>query len=127
MPNHKAKILLVEDEKSLSEMYQAKLIKEGFEVISVDNGEGVPQVADTAKADLILLDIILPKEDGFAALKDLKENSKTKKIPVIMLTNLGQDEDIKKGKQLGADLYLVKSNLTPAQVVDKIKGILKIK
>lgn len=127
MSNHKAKILLVEDEKSLSEMYQAKLAKEGFEVASVDNGEGVPQVAAVAKADLILLDIILPKVDGFAALKDLKSDSRTKKIPVILLTNLGQDEDIKKGKQLGADLYLVKSNLTPAQVVDKIKGILKIK
>jgi DNA-binding response OmpR family regulator len=127
MPNQKAKILLVEDEKSLSEMYQTKLEKEGFEVLAVDNGENVALVAAEKNIDLILLDIILPKVDGFAALKELKENAKTKKIPVVMLTNLGQDEDIKKGKQLGAEDYWVKSNLTPSQVADKIKGILKIK
>jgi DNA-binding response OmpR family regulator len=124
---NKVKILLVEDEKSLSEMYQTKLTKEGLEVFAVDNGENVAPIAAEKSVDLILLDIILPKVDGFAALKELKENAKTKKIPVIMLTNLGQDEDIKKGKELGAEMYLVKSNLTPTQVVDKIKGILKIK
>ncbi len=77
------------------------------------------------KPDLILLDIIMPKLDGFSVLKSLKENSSTKSTPVILLTNLGQDEDIKKGNELGAAGYLVKANLTPGQVVEKIKEVLK--
>jgi len=121
------KVLLAEDEQSLREMYEMKFQREGFETLSVDNGEPVLEMAKHDKPDIILLDIILPKVDGFSALKELKQETKTKNIPVIMLTNLGQDEDIKKGKEFGADDYLVKANLTPAQVVDKIREVLKIK
>ncbi len=128
MPNaKKIKVLLVEDEKTLSEMYSLKFEREGMEVVVIDNGGGVFSQAQSTKPDIILLDIILPQEDGFSVLKELKSAADTKKIKVLMLTNLGQDEDIKKGKDLGADGYLVKSNLTPAQVVDKIKEVLKIK
>ncbi|HOY55958.1 MAG TPA: response regulator [bacterium] len=123
----KVKVLLVEDEKILSDMYSLKFEREGMEVVVVDNGGGVLSQAQSTKPDIILLDIILPQEDGFSVLKELKSAAETKKIKVLMLTNLGQDEDIKKGKDLGADGYLVKSNLTPAQVVDKIKEVLKIK
>lgn len=123
----KVKVLLVEDEKILSDMYSLKFEREGMEVVVVDNGGGVLSQAQSTKPDIILLDIILPQEDGFSVLKELKSTAETKKIKVLMLTNLGQDEDIKKGKDLGADGYLVKSNLTPAQVVDKIKEVLKIK
>jgi DNA-binding response OmpR family regulator len=66
----------------------------------------------------------MPKLDGFSVLRSLKENAKTKDVPVILLTNLGQDEDVKKGKSLGAASYLVKANMTPAEVVEKIKEYL---
>jgi DNA-binding response OmpR family regulator len=127
MSNTTAKILLVEDEKSLSDMYKTKFEKEGLSVVIASTGEGVAELAEKEKVDLVLLDIILPKVDGFVVLQQLKEGSPTKKIPVIVLTNLAQDEDVSKGKKLGADEYLVKSNLTPAQVVDKIREMLKIK
>ncbi len=118
------KILLVEDEKTLSEMYQTKFEREGFQVLTLDNGAGALEVAKKEKPSLILLDIILPKTDGFSVLEQLKKEVETKKIPVVMLTNLGQDEDVKKGKQLGADDYIVKANSTPAQVVEKVKKFL---
>ncbi|MBU4360625.1 response regulator [Candidatus Parcubacteria bacterium] len=118
------KILLVEDEKTLSEMYQTKLEREKFTVISVQNGGQALEKVKAEKPDLILLDIILPKTNGFDILAELKANSKLKKIPVIMLTNLGQEEDIKKGEKLGAKDYIVKANSTPAQVVDKVKKLL---
>ena len=67
----------------------------------------------------------MPKLDGFSVLRKIKEDPKNKNIPVILLTNLGQDEDVKKGNSLGASGYLVKANMTPAQVVEKVKGFLK--
>ena len=123
----KIKVLLVEDEKSLADMYIMKFKREGFDVCYINNGDGVLETVLKEKPDIVMLDIILPQIDGFAVLKELKNNSKAKKVPVVMLTNLGQDEDIKKGKELGSDGYLVKANLTPAQVVVKIKEVLKIK
>ncbi len=118
------KILLVEDEKILSEMYQTKLEREKFEVVNVEDGGEVLEKVKKEKPDLILLDVILPKTNGFDILAELKANSKLKNIPVIMLTNLGQEEDIKKGKELGAKDYIVKANSTPAQVVEKVKKII---
>jgi DNA-binding response OmpR family regulator len=123
----KIKVMLVEDEKSLADMYMMKFKREGFETCYINNGDGITETAAGEKPNIIMLDVILPKVDGFTALKELKDNPKTKKIPVVMLTNLGQDEDIKKGKEYGADGYLVKANLTPTQVVAKIKEVLKIK
>lgn len=115
------KIFLIEDEKILAEMYQTKFEHEGFQVLTLDNGAGALEVAKKEKPALILLDIILPKTDGFSVLEQLKKDDETKKIPVVMLTNLGQDEDIKKGKRLGADDYIVKANSTPALVVERVK------
>ncbi|MFH1457331.1 MAG: response regulator [Patescibacteria group bacterium] len=129
MPSEKSKIkiLLVEDERSIADMYKMKFEREGFEVIYIDNGDGVLKTVLEKKPNIVLLDIILPKVDGFSVLKELKNNSKTKMTPIIMLTNLGQEEDINKAKKLGVDEYLVKANLTPTQVVEKVKEILKIK
>lgn len=119
-----AKILLVEDDEMLHSMYNQKFSNEGHDVVSAYNGsEGVAK-AQSDKPDVILLDIIMPKMDGFVALKKIKENDDTAKIPVIMLTNLGQEEDIKKGKELGADDYFIKANHTPAEVVEKVKNLL---
>lgn len=124
MPKSK-KVLIIEDEESLAQMYQTKFEYEGYEVVvATDGSEGIEK-AKKEKPDIILLDIILPKKDGFMVLKELKADKLTASITVIMLTNLGQDEDMAKGKKLGAIDYLVKANLTPAQLIDKVKKYLK--
>lgn len=117
-------ILLVEDDEMLHTMYTQKFTKEGYEVKSAYNGAEGVALAETGKPDIILLDIIMPKMDGFAALKKIKKNPATAQIPVILLTNLGQEEDIRKGKELGASDYFIKANHTPQEVVDKVKSII---
>ena len=119
------KVLIIEDEESLAQMYQTKFEHENYEVVvATDGSEGIEK-AKKEKPDIILLDIILPKKDGFMVLKELKEDKSIADIKVIMLTNLGQDEDVVKGKKLGAIDYLVKANLTPAQLVNKVAEYLK--
>ena len=120
-----ATILLAEDDELISQMYTTKLTHDGFKVVVAKDGEESIAQAEKGGIDLILLDIIMPKVDGFVVLEKLKKDEKTKNIPVVMLTNLGQDEDIEKGKALGAYDYLIKANLTPQQVSDKIKSVLK--
>ncbi len=118
------KVLLVEDEKMLSDMYVSKFSKEGFSIVTAADGAEGLATARKAHPVLILLDIIIPKLDGFAVLKELKASPDTKNIPVILLTNLGQEEDVKKGRDLGANDYVVKSDVTPAEVVNKVKSLL---
>ncbi|MBI4092622.1 MAG: response regulator [Candidatus Kerfeldbacteria bacterium] len=120
----KTKVLVIEDERMLAEMYSTKFAMEGFEVDKAFDGSAGLQKAKTVNPDVILLDIILPKLDGFAVLKEIRKDERLKKTPVLLLTNLGQDDDIKKGKELGADDYFVKSNHTPADVVIKVKELL---
>lgn len=117
-------ILLVEDDEMLHTMYTQKFTKEGYEVLSAFNGAEGIQIAEEKKPAIILLDIIMPKMDGFVALKKLKKNDETKDIPVILLTNLGQEEDIRKGKELGATDYFIKANHTPQEVVEKVKEVI---
>jgi len=117
----KTKILLVEDEKGLSEMYKTKFEMENYEIVQSFDGKDGLEKAKEINPDIILLDIILPKLDGFLVLKELKSDDKLKEIPVLLLTNLGQEDDIKKGKKLGADGYFVKANHNPAEIVDKVK------
>lgn len=119
------KILLIEDEEMLANMYETKFKNEGYDIKKALDGETGLKMALEDKPDVILLDIIMPKLDGFSVLRALKENAKTKDVPVVLLTNLGQDEDVKKGKAMGAAGYLVKANMTPAEVVEKIKEYLK--
>ena len=109
----------------LSNMYEAKFTKEGFEIQKALDGETGLKLIQENNPDLVLLDIIMPKLDGFSVLKKIKEDAKIKDVPVILLTNLGQDEDVKKGNSLGASGYMVKANMTPAQVVEKVKEFLK--
>lgn len=125
MTEKKYNILLIEDEEMLANMYETKFKNEGFDIRKALDGETGLKMAAEAKPDIILLDIIMPKLDGFSVLKKIKENDKLKNVPVILLTNLGQDEDIKKGQTLGATGYLVKANLTPIEVVNKVKEYLK--
>lgn len=124
MADQKIKVLLVEDDKMIIDMYTLKFTQEGFDVTQAENGKDGLDKASQVDPDVILLDIILPQMDGFTVLKALKEDDKTKDVPVVLLTNLGQDGDVKKGLELGATDYLIKANFTPAQVVDKVKSVL---
>ncbi|MEA1963249.1 MAG: response regulator [Patescibacteria group bacterium] len=119
------KILICEDDAMIGGMYKTKLEQEGYVVLLADNGASGLSMALSQKPDLILLDIIMPQLDGFSVLQELRSSAKTKKTPVIMLTNLSTDEDKKKGDQFGATDYLVKANLTPSQVGEAIKKYLK--
>lgn len=121
MPVKPKKILIVEDDKFLAKMLSKVLESSNYEVVFATNGkEGLLKAANS-DIDLILLDIMLPDIDGFDILESLKRDDKTKKIPVIILSNLGQPEDVSRGRQLGARDYLVKSDLSLDEVVKKIK------
>lgn len=108
----------------LHEMYTQKFQKEGYTVLSAYHGLDGVKIAEEHKPALIVLDIIMPKMDGFAALKKLKKNEATAAIPVLLLTNLGQEEDIRKGKELGAVDYFIKANHTPQEIVNKVKELI---
>ncbi len=117
-------VLLVEDDEMLHTMYTQKFTREGFTVLSAYNGADGVKVAEEQKPDIVLLDIIMPKMDGFTALKKMKKSPVAQNIPVILLTNLGQEEDIRKGRELGAVDYFIKANHTPQEVIDKVREIL---
>lgn len=117
----KSKVLLVEDEKMLADMYATKFSMEGYQIVNAYDGKEGLEAAKREKPHIILLDIIMPKLDGFAVLKELKDDESTKNIPVILLTNLGQESDVKKGKDLGADDYFVKANHSPQEIVELVK------
>ncbi|MFH1207294.1 MAG: response regulator [Patescibacteria group bacterium] len=121
----KVKIVLIEDDAFLAGMYVAKLNLENFEVHLAPDGEKGLKMAQAELPAIILLDIILPKMSGFDVLKSLKEGPSTKSIPVILLTNLGQRDDVQKGLDLGASDYLIKAHFMPSEVVDKIKKLVK--
>src|SRR5690606_14197564 len=115
------KILLVEDDDGLANVYQQRLDAEGFSVRRVPNGEDALAVAIEFKPDLILLDVMMPKVSGFDVLDILRNTPETANIKVIMLTALSQDSDKEKANQLGADDYMVKSQVVIADVVERIK------
>lgn len=120
---HKATILLIEDDTFLSGMYVTKLSMEGFDVqLAPDGEQGLRQVK-AILPDIVLLDIVLPKMDGFHVLEGIKKDPTTKKIPVILLTNLGQKDDVDRGLALGAVDYLIKAHFMPSEVVAKVKSI----
>ncbi|MEK7537907.1 MAG: response regulator [Patescibacteria group bacterium] len=126
MPTNKTKVVIVEDEKMLADMYATKFAMEGFDAQKANDGASGFELVKTVKPDIVLLDIIMPKIDGFGVLKMIKDEATLKDVPIILLTNLGQEEDIKKGRQLGATDYFVKANHTPAEVVQKVKQVLKL-
>ena len=119
------KILFIEDEFALQKTMGDTLRDQNYEVVSAMNGEEGLRMAKLEKPNLILLDLILPKKDGFEVLKTLVEDSETKEIPVIILTNLERMQDIEKALELGAKTYLVKANYTLEEVVEKVKKVLE--
>lgn len=119
------KILIIEDDKFLRDLIVQKLQKEGYVVVeAVDGEEGVAKARED-QADLVLLDLILPGMDGFMVLEQIKKDQKTKDMPVIILSNLGQKEDVDRGLRLGAADFLIKAHFTPGEIIEKIKTILK--
>jgi len=118
------KILLVEDDPFLLSMYTVKFELENFKVISAEDGEKGLNLAKKENPSIILLDIMLPKKDGFEVLAELKKDENTKNIPVILLTNLSQKNEVSQGLSLGADDYLIKAHFMPSEVVDKIKKLI---
>ena len=122
--NNPIKILLIEDDPFLLSMYSIKFEAEGFVVATADDGEKGLEAAKKTDSDIILLDILMPKMNGFEVLEKLKEDERTRKIPIILLTNLNQKDEIEKGLILGADDYLIKAHFMPSEVVTRIKKIL---
>jgi DNA-binding response OmpR family regulator len=119
------KILIVEDDKFLRELIVQKLIKEGYETVeAIDGEQGIKKIKEE-NPDIVLLDLILPGIDGFEVLSQKKEDPGVAQIPVIVLSNLGQKEDVERGLKLGAVDYLIKAHFTPGEIIEKIKNILK--
>ena len=112
----KNKILIIEDDKFLIKLYGDKLRREGFEVVGAISGEEGLGKVFVEKPDLVLLDLVLPQKSGFEILSEIKLNPKTKNTPVIILTNLGQESDVKRGLELGADTYLIKTEFSINQL-----------
>jgi len=121
----KIAILIVEDDIFLADLYRAKFEMEGFDVYLAHDGEKGLEAAQKKLPDAILLDLVLPKLDGFSVLDGLKKDKKLKDIPVILLTNLSQKADVDKGIEKGADDYLIKAHFMPSEVVGKIKNLIK--
>ncbi len=120
------KILAVDDEKHIVRLVEINLKKAGYEVTTANNGREALEAVALSVPDLIVMDVMMPEMDGFAALKKLKENSATSNIPVIMLTAKAQDADVFKGWQSGADLYLTKP-FNPAELLTFVERILSSK
>ncbi|OGI26972.1 MAG: hypothetical protein A2359_04420 [Candidatus Moranbacteria bacterium RIFOXYB1_FULL_43_19] len=121
----KKKILVIEDDRSLQNALLEIISQEGFESESaLDGEEGIAKIK-TFKPDLILLDIILPKKDGFEVLEEIKKDETLKNIPVLILTNLEEVDNVQKALDLGATNYMVKSDFSLKDVVEKIRAAMK--
>lgn len=120
------KIAIIEDDQVISQMYRMKFEADGFEVQLADNGEQGVELVEAFKPDLILLDLQMPHMDGAEALSKIRARDDSKSIPVIILTNLGEEEAPKELRAMGIHSYIVKADLTPRQVVTRVKEALGI-
>lgn len=118
------KIAIIEDDPVINQMYRMKFEADGFEVQLADNGKRGVAMVEEMKPDLILLDLKMPNMDGAEALAEIRKHDWGKTIPVIVLTNLGEEEAPKSLKSLGIHSYIVKADLTPSQVVARVKEAL---
>lgn len=117
----KTKIVLVEDDEILAKVLREELLEAGFKVMRAADGEAGLAAVRKEMPNLVLLDLVLPKKHGFEVLAELKQAPATRDIPVIILTMLGADEDLKKGLELGANDYIVKSQHAVGEIVEKVK------
>jgi len=117
-------ILIIEDDEFFRDLVDKKLISEGFDVAkAVDGEEGIKKIKEE-KPDLILLDLLLPNIDGFEVLERIKKDPATASIPVIILSNLGQKEEVEKGLEFGAADFLIKAQFTSDEIIEKVKNVL---
>lgn len=120
----RGKVLVVDDEEYIQHILNFSFGAEGYEVITAADGEEGIKIAKTEKPDIIVLDIMMPKMDGYEACKKLKADPSTKAIPVILLTAKGREVDRKLGSQAGADDYVVKP-FSPGRLIERVEGIMK--
>jgi two-component system alkaline phosphatase synthesis response regulator PhoP len=121
------KVLLIEDDLIISEMYQSKLEREGFDVITANDGEKGLTIALQNHPEIILLDLLMPKMDGMTLMKKLREDNWGLNVPIIILTNLNINDKINQGiKKDHPTYFFMKTEITPSDVVDRIKEVLKI-
>jgi DNA-binding response OmpR family regulator len=118
-------IFLAEDDRFIARAYNDGFTRAGYDVIYAEDGAKAIEKLKGAQPDIILLDVIMPEKNGFEVLTEIKQDENLKNIPIIILSNLGQDSDIKKGKDLGADDYFIKSNLSISEVLEKIEMHIK--
>lgn len=119
------KILVAEDDDFLINAYKVKLEKNNFEVIIAKDGEEALEQLRSNTPDVLVLDLIMPKKDGFAVLSEIQTDETLSKVPVIVASNLGQEDDIEKAKKLGAKEFIVKSNFKMSDLVDMVNTITK--
>lgn len=119
------KILIVEDEQSLLELYKLRLQQAGYSVFVAGDGEAGVLMAKNSHPDLVLLDILMPKADGYDMLRELKSSPDMRDIPVIIFSNLSQKDEIEKGLKLGARDFIVKTSVTPGELVGRVDTDLK--
>ncbi len=120
-PSNGKYILVAEDDRFYAHIYQAKLSFEGYELQVVNNGDELLKAAKEKKPDLILLDLMMPVKDGFDTLRELKADAQLKEIKVVVISNLGQDEDVKSALEAGAVDFFIKANLSIEEMVEKVK------
>jgi DNA-binding response OmpR family regulator len=126
MAGSKGIVLLVEDDAFIAGMYSTKLSMLGYTVRAAADGEEGWRILTTEPPpDLVLLDIVLPKKDGFEILRGARADPKLKALPIVLLSNLGQKPDVQKGLELGADDYIIKAHFTPTEVLEKIEKLLQ--
>lgn len=125
MTKDKPKVLIIEDDQRINKVYMAKLSVEGITVVTALDGEEGLRKIYSEKPDLVLLDLMLPRKSGFDILKEIKADPKVKDIPVLILSNLAQEKEVEQGLALGAEDYLVKTDYSIQQVMEKIKKALK--
>lgn len=123
--NPKASILIIEDDNFLVDLLEKKFRKQGYETRRAVDAKSARAALESKKIDLILLDVILPGMDGFTFLAELKANDKHKNVPVVVISNLGQREEVERGLKSGAADYIVKAHVTPGDIVVKSEEVLK--
>ncbi len=120
----KEKLLIIEDDRFIAKMYQTKLNLEGYDVEVAENGAVGVEKIKSFEPDLVLLDIIMPEMDGFGVLEAIRDDDAINSTPVVVMSNLAQEDHLKRAKALGAKDYIVKSQFTPMDVVKKIQEVL---
>ena len=127
MANYSRKVLVAEDDRFLRRAAESALRRHGFDVITASDGEEALRLARQELPDIILLDLIMPKLQGFDVLRELKQDPATSSIPVIILSNLGQEQDSKVATEMGAVDYWVKANIGPGEMAERVGALLAAK